>query len=357
MKIGIIGGGQLAMFLCDAANKRNIETYVLDPNPSCSAKRTCTNLIVGAYDDQQLLQALFMNCDYVTYEFENIDLMSLAKNDQTKLVPPINSLTIGRDRFLEKATALSCGLNVGAFQTVDSIDDIKSFLNKYPKAVVKTRSFGYDGKGQLIVTENNYQDSLELLTTDCIIEQFIEFDYEVSIIGCRTKSGEFQTVSYNRNYHRNHILERSEIIECNFLDEQLKTFMMLNNLYGILTIEFFVKDNQFYFNEIAPRPHNSGHSSIEGCSHSQYDLALSAILNEHLPIVTHEKYVMFNVLGQHYYQIKDLITNGIINLSDNTVFHDYHKPEVITNRKMAHITSNDDDLILFLNNYFKEFNE
>lgn len=327
--LGIIGGGQLGMFLCQSAKKRDIKTVVLDPNPNCSCKDYCDTLIVSKYDDQENINKLFNLCDYVTYEFENIDLEVLTNNDTSKLIPNLNSLLYSKDRLLEKSIAKASGFNVGNYYQIDNMNDLKYYLKDDTKYILKTCSDGYNGLNQVVISSNNINDALPLLNQKCIIEEIIDFDYELSIIGAINLKGQFIFHSTNINVHRNRTLFSSILVRSTKLKTILKKFMILNNLNGILTIELFCKDNVFYFNEMACRPHNSGHTSLDGCNISQYDLVISSIYDKKFKKIKTSECMMFNLYGKQIDYFKE-------NKIDNVIFYDYHK-EYQPNRKMGHI--------------------
>ncbi len=344
MRLGIVGGGQLGMFLVLAAKKRGLKTIVLDPNPKCSASNYADKFICASFTDEKSIGKLFEDTDYVTYEFENINLDVLLQNDLQKLVPRLNSLLISQDRLLEKQVAQNSGLKVGKFYAIDDLDDLRICMKKLnKKGVLKTRRFGYDGKGQAILESADYEG--DLLQVPCILEEYLDFDYEVSLIGARNLHGEFSFLSLNINEHLNHILFKSVLTQSKKYETILERFMEINNLYGILTIEFFVVDGELYFNEIAPRPHNSGHSSLDVCTYSQYDLAISAIIDDTFSSNSCKSATMFNILGSdiEYFRNNEL---------ENVMFYDYFKEEVRDNRKMGHLTTSDEKQIKKLEEYW-----
>ncbi len=355
MKIGIIGGGQLGMMIAEAAKKLNVKTIALDPNPNCSCKYICDEVIVGDYNDVNKLEELGKKSDVITYEFENIEakpLEFLVKNYNLK--QGIKQLYISQNRLREKEAARSCGLKTAPFYKISSYEDLKEAYNKLNgKAIYKTTTLGYDGHGQYVI--NNLEDLEKVkLGEEGILEGFVDFDYETSIIMVRDK---FKTVSLEPtiNYHKDGILDISYACKKNDLvftklKQASYKFMEELDIYGILTIEYFVKGDDFYFNEMAPRPHNSGHFSIEGSSLSQYDLLVNYLLDLPLeePILLKNS-VMKNILGVDYASLNDFKD------LNNVYIHDYHKKEVKSLRKMAHITFTDINYDDFINTYNKKF--
>ncbi len=368
MRVGIIGGGQLAMMLCEAANERNIETIVLDPNSKCSAKNTCTTLIVGAYDDLQSLELLAKSSDVVTYEFENVDVQAIdIINEKYKnIVQTSKPLKLANDRALEKMAAIEAGFDPVPFRVVESCSQINEFAAEvgFP-LVLKTRRYGYDGKGQRVIKNDSdvkSQEVIDILNEGAIIEQMVDVQAECSVIAFRNNNYDFQTLPIPTNYHVSNILFTSYIEKDNKnqkIIDLVKKYVEYHNLIGIITVEVFItKNDKILFNEIAPRPHNSGHYSIEGCNVSQYDLHLQAILNEKLqPSYVIDNTKMINVLGQDYEFAQKWYND---NNNPNIYFHDYCKCEVKQDRKMAHITAVGKEQIEKLNEYelvIKERNE
>ncbi len=368
MRIGIIGGGQLAMMLCEAAEKLNFETVVLDPNPDCSSKHVCTELITTNYNDSEGLDKLARECDVVTYEFENVfvDGIDQINAKYHNVVQTSRPLTLSNDRLIEKQAAAKSGFKPAPFKAISSSLELSEFATEvgYP-VVLKTRRFGYDGKGQVVIndaSEIEGQVVAEIIKAGAIAEQMIDLDYELSVIVIRNLAGEMKFIPSPINTHINNILFTSTIepqTEYREVNELVAQYIEYHDLVGIITVEVFVsRDGQIYFNEIAPRPHNSGHYSIEGCNHSQFEMHLRSICNLPLPEVTvAEQTMMINVLGQDYQFAKDWYQ---ANKCDQLYFHDYFKTEAATNRKMAHITAVGSYAVELLNQYqlvIKERNE
>ncbi|WOO89684.1 5-(carboxyamino)imidazole ribonucleotide synthase [Mollicutes bacterium LVI A0078] len=347
MRVGIIGGGQLAMMLAEAAKKLEIETIVLDPNPECSASFVCDELIVADYDSLESLKKLAEKCDVVTYEFENVDVECINQiNEQYQnVVQTTKPLTLSNDRLVEKEAAESSGFSPAPFANVKTESDIKLFgaEHGYP-LVIKTRRFGYDGKGQFVIKTESDITSLDvtsIINQGAVVEKMIDLDYEQSVIVIRNLKGEMRLIPSPINCHVNNILFTSTIKNPSVdkrVTNLVSKYISYHDLVGIITVEVFVaKDGSIYFNEIAPRPHNSGHYSIEGCNHSQFDMHLRAICNLPMPEVEFtDVTMMINVLGQDYQFAKDWYQE---HKSDGLYFHDYFKQEPKHNRKMAHITA------------------
>lgn len=347
MRVGIIGGGQLAMMLAEAAKKLEIETIVLDPNPQCSASFVCDQMIVSDYNQRENLEKLAASCDVVTYEFENVDVKCIDEINQIyqNVVQTTKPLKLSNDRLVEKEAAALSGFSPAPFADIKDESDILEFgqAHGYP-LVIKTRRFGYDGKGQIVInSEADISDPAvkKISNQDAIVEKMIDLDCELSVIVIRNLKGEMRLIPSTINTHINNILFTSEISSVdvdNNIIELVTKYIDYHNLIGIITVEVFVaKDGKIYFNEIAPRPHNSGHYSIEGCNHSQFDMHLRAICNLEMPTVELiAPTMMVNVLGQDYDFAKEWYQE---HKCDGLYFHDYFKQEAKANRKMAHITA------------------
>lgn len=330
MKIGIIGGGQLGQMLAISAFKSGNEVMVLDPNPECSAS-THAKVLVGEYADEVKVAELCDWADVVTYEFENVPASVVERE---KIPQGYKPLALSQNRNVEKANAKNAGLLVNETYKVTSYEELEYAAEKlgFP-FILKTASGGYDGKGQVIVHE---LEQFDVLSVECIAEELIDFDYEISVIAVRGFDGSVVTLPVPRNIHVNNILHMSVVPnEDEVINKRARRFaeqlLVNSDLYGIVAIEFFVSGGDIYFNEMAPRPHNSGHYSIEGCDYSQFDLALKAIMKEKLPEPKLlQPTIMVNILGQHM--------EGLMKYKGDGFVHDYKKGEARVNRKMAHVT-------------------
>lgn len=337
MIIGIIGGGQLGMMIAEAALKYNIESIALDPNPNCSCKMVCKEIICGEYNDIDKLKELGEKCDVITYEFENIlasPLEFLVNN--YNLPQGIRQLFDSQNRIREKDNAKKHGLKTPPYKKITNRQELDLAIKEigYP-AIYKTTTLGYDGHGQYLIKEARDLEKVSL-AEEGILEGFINYDYEVSIIMVRDKE-KIVSLPITINKHKNGILDLS-IAEAEKpifkkIKEASYQFMQEADYYGILTIEYFVKGEEFYFNEMAPRPHNSGHYSIEGTTNSQYDLLVRYLIGLELkePKLISPT-IMKNILGFDYEVFKNFKP------TNNIYLHDYHKLEVREKRKMAHIT-------------------
>ncbi|AIO18178.1 N5-carboxyaminoimidazole ribonucleotide synthase [Candidatus Izimaplasma bacterium HR1] len=331
MRIGIIGGGQLGLMMAEAAKKYNHIIVGLDPNECCPLSHVADEMIVGQYNNKELFKEFEEKCDVITYEFENVD-MDLVSQYEDKIPQKRAALFYSRNRLTEKAFARDLNIPTAKFLKYD-----KQLLF-YP-SIIKTTTGGYDGKGQWKISKKEDVDQMLFDSNiEYIIEELVEFDYEISVVASRDSFGNVSFIPIPVNKHRNGILFTSTVFDDidSLIVSKAKeyTTRIIEDLdyVGTLAVEYFVKGNQVIFNEFAPRPHNSGHYSIEGCSVSQFENHILAITNQkvmksHLINPT----IMINVLGQD---------NGFIeDISDSSVhYHDYNKTERKNDRKMGHIT-------------------
>ncbi len=355
MKIGIIGGGQLGMMMAEEAVKLGHQIISLDPNPDCSITKFSSTHIARDYNDKSALKKIDMLCDVITYEFENVDLKALGK--YTKKIPQkLDALKLSRDRIIEKNYARSLGIKTPSFTEVNSVEDI------FAPSILKTTTGGYDGKGQYKIPETSDIDhEIDFQSNKYICEELIDFDFEISVVATRDSNGGIAFFPIPINKHVNGILHTS-VVE-NMLDDtlvktaKLYTKLILDDLdyVGTLAVEYFVVNNEVIFNEFAPRPHNSGHYTMDGCNVSQFYNHILAITGEHIvyPRLLSNT-VMINVLGQNqmYYENAKNMNNVFI--------HDYLKDSDKQNRKIGHINyiyKENVELTSFINQITKEIKD
>ncbi len=344
MKIGIIGGGQLGLMIAEQAKVLGAETIALDPAPNAPAFAVCDDHIVAAYTDEEALIKLCEESDVVTYEFENIPaqvLIPLCKKYNIK--QGYRPLLDSQDRLREKNNALDHGLLPPPFEAVEGVASLRMAIDKIGlPAVLKTRTLGYDGHGQAVIrTEEDIAKAAALTSVPCILEGFVDFDFEVSVVAVR--SGE-QIVIFpvGRNIHRDGILdlcvvpaELSEELHSK-IEERCTNFMRECGYEGILAIELFVKGDDIIFNEMAPRPHNSGHYTIEGTSTNQFRELCRFLMGEELQDakLSAPNVIMKNILGEDMEEAQRIAEEG----HEGVYVHIYGKEECKPKRKMAHIT-------------------
>ncbi len=339
MKVGIIGGGQLARMLALAGHPLGIETVVLDPAPDACAGAV-TQQLRGAYDEQSQLKALADDVDVVTYEFENVPAEAVKfLTDQASVYPPPNALETGRDRLREKTLlSTTLGIPTAPFAVVDSRQGLESAVADIGlPAVLKTRTLGYDGKGQFVLRRTEDVDAAwDLLGgVPLILEGFVEFEREVSIIAVRGRNGEIRCYPLSENIHTDGILRLSY---CRPGDPQqaaaedyIRRLLESLDYVGVLALELFQAGDRLLANEMAPRVHNSGHWTIEGAETSQFENHLRAICGLPLGPTTPVGYsAMFNLIG-------DLPEPAAVLAIPGAHFHAYGKA-AREGRKVGHIT-------------------
>lgn len=345
--IGIIGGGQLGKMLAEAANRMGYRLVVLDPSPDAPAFSVAHESIVAGFDDEEGFKALVDKSAVVTYEFENVNsnLIASLQKATGKIPQGHLPLYLAQNRTREKASLREADLTVAPYLVLKDVEkEIEKAITTlgFP-LVVKTEEGGYDGKGQVILKSIDDLFWLKpLYGIPCVAEKFLEFDYEASIIGTRSITGEFSTFPVAKNLHRNNILHQSlatigeiPLSLTRRLDTMLNRYMETYHIIGTLAMEVFIIGEEIYVNELAPRPHNSGHYTIEGCATSQFEQHIRAICGLPLGRTTlTNPTVMYNILGQH----KTRLFEYLPHFPAEAHLHLYGKQEWKKNRKMGHVT-------------------
>ena len=344
--IGIIGGGQLGRMLASSAARLGFSTIVLEPGADCPAAQTCNRHIVAPYDDEQALAELAKNCAVVTYEFENVPLNAAAFLDtQVPLYPPALALKMSQDRLLEKQFLQDAGLEVADFHNVENPGDLLAALADFGGGILKTRRFGYDGKGQKVFSQGELTveaaaDVLDQLGGGpFVLERRIDFDSEFSVIAVRSTDGATRAYDPSTNIHEAGILRRS--IVPSGLDQAIANrardmaAILLNALgyVGVIGVEFFQVGNDLLINEFAPRVHNSGHWTREACATSQFEQHIRAVTGHALGSVTrYHDCEMINLLGDEGLKISSYLQEPSAEVTL------YGKSEARAGRKMGHVT-------------------
>ncbi|PFH83254.1 5-(carboxyamino)imidazole ribonucleotide synthase [Bacillus sp. AFS088145] len=342
--IGIIGGGQLGRMMALSAKEMGYKIAVLDPTPNSPCGQVSDIEITAEYSNIEAIKQLAKVSDVITYEFENIDVNALEYLDQHSYLPQGSELLkLTRNRLTEKTAIQNLGIKVAPFQLVENEEQFSEAVTKIGlPAVLKTTTGGYDGKGQVVLrAEEDFVEALELVKKQqCILEGWVPFEKELSIIVARNSNGEVNTFPIAENVHINQILHTSSVpantsksvIETaeNYAKKVASSF----HLVGVLAIELFVtEDEQVYINELAPRPHNTGHYTMEAVETSQFKQHIRAVCN--LPLGNTEllkPVVMVNILGEHVEEVLNVMQN------DSTLnVHLYGKEESKKGRKMGHI--------------------
>ncbi len=343
--IGIIGGGQLGRMMAFAAKANGFKVAVLDPAKDSPAGQTADYSIIGQYDDLSAVKKLAEVSDVITYEFENIDANALNWLSDHAYVPQgTRLLEITQDRIFEKRAIQQAGAEVAPYKEIHQIEDLYKHINGigYP-AVLKTARGGYDGKGQLILTgEQDLANAHGLLDQGaCVLEKWVAFEKELSVIISRNPQGEAAVFPVGENIHKNNILYQTIVPARISQDAARKAITLATqlaeslDLTGTLAVEMFLTaDNEIYINELAPRPHNSGHYTIEACETSQFEQHIKAVCG--WPLGSTELLkpaVMVNILGDEQVGLIGKISE----LKDWKI-HLYGKQEVKPLRKMGHVT-------------------
>ncbi|MBN6206443.1 5-(carboxyamino)imidazole ribonucleotide synthase [Ralstonia pickettii] len=343
--IGIIGGGQLGRMMAIAARYMGYKIAVLDPTADSPTAQVADIQLTAAFDDMNAIKELTEISDVITYEFENVDLDAAAYiEEQGKLPQGAFALEITQNREKEKTMIKGLGLPIPDFTIVKSGEEAKEALKDITlPAVIKTCRGGYDGKGQIKIENDADKEEAIYFAEEqqhCIIEEWITFDKEISVVFSRTATGEIAFFPISENEHRNHILYKTTVPAVVSKAVEKKAYHAAEllgekmNIVGTFAIEMFVRGEGIYLNEMAPRPHNSGHYSIEACNTSQFEQHILAICG--LPLKQVELLqpaIMVNVLGE---DVAPLLEHMQAEADGHA--HLYGKAVVKKKRKMGHIT-------------------
>jgi len=338
-RVGIIGAGQLGRMLAEAGEDLCLDFTFLEPKDNISAAGLGPH-IRAPYDDEKGLAELAATSDVVTYEFENVPPRAAAwLAERVPVYPPPEALRIAQDRLYEKTYIRGLEIPAPKFRDCYFRDEFDAALEHVGvPAVLKTRRFGYDGKGQRVIRAQEDADAAfeDLSGQPLILEEFVSFDREVSILAARGRRGEFAAWPLVENIHRDGILRLSvapapgEELSRKAAEYAAKVMASVDYV-GVLAMELFERDGELIFNEMAPRVHNSGHWSIEGSETSQFENHLRAILGKELgktDVGGHA--AMLNLIG-------DLPAESALDGMANAFFHGYGKSPR-PGRKVAHAT-------------------
>ncbi|SDN19926.1 5-(carboxyamino)imidazole ribonucleotide synthase [Bacillus sp. OK048] len=343
--IGIIGGGQLGRMMALSAKAMGYRIAVLDPVEDSPCGQVADHKVIGDYDNLEAIGKLSEVSDVITYEFENIDAAALEWLCDQAYVPQGKSLLeITQDRVKEKEAISNAGVQVAPYAVINSPKDLHENCERlgFP-VVLKTARGGYDGKGQVVIKTSTDIEKAQVLLENgqCILEKWISFTKEISVIIVRNSNGETAVFPVGENIHRDNILHETIAparISKQAEDKAIQSAIQLANafeLVGTLAVEMFLTTGDIiYINELAPRPHNSGHYTIEACETSQFEQHIRAVCN--LPLGKTELLkpaVMVNILGEHVQNVLEKFTN----VPDWKV-HLYGKEEAKLKRKMGHVT-------------------
>ncbi len=343
IKLGIIGGGQLGSMLAIAAKKLNVKTVVFCDDINGPAKNFCDQFISGNYYDEEKISEFINQVDLVTYEFENIPFDTLNKINKFKTVlprPSVNRLI--QHRLAEKDFVNKLNIRTTRYVSIEKKSDIDT-LEDFLPGILKTTTFGYDGKGQYPINSKNELTLLNInFSKGYILEKVVKLKKEISIIITRFSNNKYEIYEPIENIHEDQILKHSKIpAEVNEkICYQSKEWAMLIaeelKYIGTLCVEFFIdRNDNLYVNEIAPRVHNSGHLTINAFNVSQFENHIRAVCGfEQIPLKKISNAKMMNILGDQIIYYRKLNK-----FSKNEFFFDYLKKEIKEKRKMGHITT------------------
>ncbi|SEL15111.1 5-(carboxyamino)imidazole ribonucleotide synthase [Xaviernesmea oryzae] len=343
--IGIIGGGQLGRMLAMAAARLSLKVVILEPDANCPAAQVANRVIVAPYDDEAALDALAEACDVVTYEFENVPLIAATRlARRLPVYPPPKALEVSQDRLVEKRFLNGCGLDTARYHAIDSLEALQAGLEDFGgHGILKTRRFGYDGKGQLVLKPEGLDIEAafaELGGVPLILESFVPFIREISIIAARSIDGAISAFDPAENIHRDGILSTSRVpanVDVAIMQaarSAAASILTALDYVGVIGVEFFVlASGKLAVNEIAPRVHNSGHWTEAACLVSQFEQHMRAVAG--LPLGQtrrHSDCLMHNLIGDDIDRVPDWLA------TPDALLHLYGKDEARPGRKMGHVT-------------------
>lgn len=357
--LAVLGGGQLGRFFVRAAQELGYRVWVLDPDPHAPAGQIAHRHVVAAYDDPAALAELAAHAAAVTTEFENVPAATLEQlAERVPVRPGAAAVAVCQDRRAEKRFLAANGLPHGPFAVIESAADCeRASAVRFP-ALLKTARLGYDGKGQQLVA------SAEALPTawaalgkvPCVLEERLELAAELSVVLARGLEGTIVAFPPGANVHRNGILDATTApaplpkAVCQKAVAIARAVAERLDYVGVLGVEFFwTRDGRLYVNEMAPRPHNSGHHTLDACSVSQFDQQVRALCGLPLaPVRTHSRAVMVNLLGDLWFDEQGAYREpdwaGLLVLP-HLALHLYGKREARRGRKMGHFTVTGDDWV------------
>ena len=339
--IGILGGGQLGRMLSVAAARLGFKTHIFEPGANPPAGQVADHVTTAAYEDANALETFARSVDVITYEFENIPTEALDLLEALRPIRPSReALRVSQDRLTEKLFLQGLGLKTAPFAVITDLDTLQGAIDEIgTPAILKTRRFGYDGKGQarLRVPEDSANALSDMADAPSILEGFVDFTHEVSIIAARGLDGQVSCFDPGENVHSDGILYTTKVparlSPAQRTDAVLLAANILNALdyIGVMGVELFVTPQGLIVNEIAPRVHNSGHWTQNGCAIDQFEQHIRAVASWPLGDgMRHTDVVMENLIGQDVDRVPELARERDVAL------HLYGKAEVKPGRKMGH---------------------
>jgi 5-(carboxyamino)imidazole ribonucleotide synthase len=340
--IGILGGGQLGRMLSVAASRLGFKTHIFEPGANPPAADVAHAVTTAPYEDEAALRAFAETVDVITYEFENIPTSALDVLEALKPIRPSRrALAVSQDRLTEKAFLTELGLQTAPFAAVDDAQDLAEAIDEIgTPAILKTRRFGYDGKGQSrLKSGDDAENALaDMAGAPAILEGFVDFSHEVSVIGTRAADGQVACFDPGENVHRDGILHTTTVpanlSASQRMDAVLLTGKILNALkyVGTMGVELFVTPQGLIVNEIAPRVHNSGHWTQNGCAIDQFEQHIRAVAGWPLGDGSrHSDVEMENLIGHDMDRVPEIAKEP------NAALHLYGKAETKPGRKMGHV--------------------
>ncbi|MFS0840440.1 5-(carboxyamino)imidazole ribonucleotide synthase [Paenibacillus sp. 1P03SA] len=357
--IGVLGGGQLGRMLALAGRNMGYRFVTLEPGADSPCGQVADRQIQASYGDVDAARELARVSDVITYEFENVDAAVTKLLTQEAYVPQGSALLYTtQHRLREKRAIEAAGVRVAPYAEIASEEDLRAAVGKFgTPCVLKTATGGYDGKGQWVIrSADEIPDAFAELSragTDLVLEQFIRFEKEISVIAARSPRGEVKAFPAAENIHVENILHMSIVparISASVQEEAERLAIRIAEsmeAVGLIAVEMFLtRDGELFVNELAPRPHNSGHYTMEACLTSQFEQHVRAICN--LPLGPTElltPVVMVNVLGEHMEPLLKWFCSEESAASGGVTpkLHLYGKDEAKTKRKMGHINLLTDD--------------
>ena len=345
--LGMLGGGQLGRFFVIAAHELGYKVTVLDPDENSPAGKIADVHLCAAYNEAIALKTMAETCSAVTTEFENVPAATLEKLAESTIVRPSAAcVAIAQNRVLEKNFIKQAGLPVAPFAVIHAANDLPDDSSALYPAILKVARFGYDGKGQARVKNQAeaQQAFNEFKQEICVLEQMLPLDLEVSVVLARDAQGNIAAFPTVENTHLNGILDISiaparcsEVIKANAQEIAKKLANQLDYV-GVLGVEFFVVGNQLLVNEIAPRPHNSGHYTVDACITNQFEQQVRVMTGLASGCANlHSNAVMVNILGDSWADAAEPAWDKALAHS-NLKLHLYGKEQPRKARKMGHFT-------------------
>ena len=340
--IGILGGGQLGRMLSVAAARLGFKTHIFEPGANPPAGHVADAVTTASYDDHDALLRFAQSCDVVTFEFENVPTAALDVIEaQVAIRPGREALRISQDRLTEKEFLQGLGLTVAPFADVPDAAAMQVAVDTIgAPAILKTRRFGYDGKGQARLRSAGDADQAiaDMQGAPAVLEGFVEFSHEVSVIAARSPQGDVACFDPGENVHRDGILHSTTVPAKLTAPQRMDAVLMAANILnaldyvGVLGVELFVTPQGLVVNEIAPRVHNSGHWTQNGCTVDQFEQHIRAITGWPLGDGSrHADVVMENLIGDDMDRVPELMKER------DCALHLYGKSDTKPGRKMGHV--------------------